>query len=113
METVTFGHFSNMSCMGVPFVMSLTTMRTKESNMAAVFVGLHLSAVGSESKQKIEFCNQRKNITGLKSSLRVIEWYAYCLGYLHFTSRNGFLKSSGTVTTLQHSMERVAPCNVT
>ena len=34
--------------MGVPFVMSLTTMRAKESNMAAVFVGLRLSAVGTE-----------------------------------------------------------------
>ena len=30
--------------MGVPFVMSLTTMRAKESNMTAVFVALHLSA---------------------------------------------------------------------
>ena len=48
METVTFGHFSDVSWMGVPFVMSLTTMRAKESNMAAVFVGLHLSAVGTE-----------------------------------------------------------------
>ena len=34
--------------MGVPFGMSLTTMRAKESNMAAVFVGLRLSAVGTE-----------------------------------------------------------------
>ena len=34
--------------MGVPFVMSLTTMRAKESNMATVFVGLRLSAVGTE-----------------------------------------------------------------
>ena len=41
METVTFGHFSDVSWMGVPFVMSLTTMCAKESNMAAVFVGLH------------------------------------------------------------------------
>ena len=48
METVTFGHFSDVSWMGVPFVMSLTTMRAKESNMAAVFVGLRLSAVGTE-----------------------------------------------------------------
>ena len=24
--------------------------------------------------------------TGLKSALRVVGWYAYCLGYLHFTS---------------------------
>ena len=45
-ETVTFGHFSDVSWMGVPFVMSLTTMCAKESNMAAVFVGLRLSAVG-------------------------------------------------------------------
>ena len=44
MEIITFGHFSDVSWMGVPFVMSLTTMRThaEESNMAAVFVGLHL-----------------------------------------------------------------------
>ena len=48
METVTFGHFSDVSWMGVPSVMSLTTMRAKESNMVAVFVGLHLSAVGTE-----------------------------------------------------------------
>ena len=48
METVTFGHFSDVSWMGVPFVMSLTTMCAKESNMAAVFVGLRLSAVGTE-----------------------------------------------------------------
>ena len=34
--------------MGVPFVMSLTTTRAKETNMAAVFVGLRLSAVGTE-----------------------------------------------------------------
>ena len=27
METITFGHFSDVSWMGVPFVMSLTTMR--------------------------------------------------------------------------------------
>ena len=46
METVTFGHFSDVSWMGVPFVMSLTTMRAKESNMAAVFVGLHSEEVG-------------------------------------------------------------------
>ena len=32
-ETVTFGHFSNVSWMGVPFVMSLTTMHAKESNI--------------------------------------------------------------------------------
>ena len=48
METVTFGHFSDVSWIGVPFVMSLTTMCAKESNMAAVFVGLRLSAVGTE-----------------------------------------------------------------
>ena len=47
-ETVTFGHFSDVSWMGVPFVMSLTTVRAKESNMAAVFVGLRLSPVGTE-----------------------------------------------------------------
>ena len=41
-------NFSDVSWMGVPFVMSLTTMRAKESNMAAVFVGLDLSAVGTE-----------------------------------------------------------------
>ena len=29
-------------------------------------------------------------IAGLKSSLKATEKYAYCLGYLHFTSRYGF-----------------------
>ena len=33
---------------GRSFWMSLTTMRAKESNMAVVFVGLRLSAVGTE-----------------------------------------------------------------
>ena len=45
---LTFDHFSDVLRMGVPFVMSLTTMRAKESNMAAVFVDLCLSAVGAE-----------------------------------------------------------------
>ena len=48
METVTFGHFSDVIWTGVPFVMSLTTMHDKESNMVVVFVGPHLSAVGTE-----------------------------------------------------------------
>ena len=48
METVTFGHFSDMSWMGVPFVMSLTTMCAKESNMAAVFVGLRAEEGGRD-----------------------------------------------------------------
>ena len=30
METVTFGHLSDVSWMGIPFVMSLTTMRGRE-----------------------------------------------------------------------------------
>ena len=45
METVTFSHFSDVSWMGVLFVMSLTTMRGEE-NMAAVFVSLRLAVLG-------------------------------------------------------------------
>ena len=37
-----------MSWMGFPFVMSLTTMHAKKSNMADVFVGMRLSAVGTK-----------------------------------------------------------------
>ena len=39
LETVTFSHFSDVSWVGVPFMM---TMRGKENSMAAVFVSLHL-----------------------------------------------------------------------
>ena len=68
-----------------------------------VEVGTILESV----QTKIKFCNQRKLLiyTGLKSSLRVIEWYAYCLGYLHFTSRNGFPKSSGTISTFHSNIQ--------
>ena len=48
METVTFGYFSDVSWMGVPSVMSLTTCVAYENNRAVVFVGLRLSAVGTE-----------------------------------------------------------------
>ena len=43
--------------------------------------------------------------TGLKSSPRVIEWYAHRLGYLHFTSRYGFPKSNGTVPTFHSKIQ--------
>ena len=39
MEAVTCSHFSDMSWVCVPFVMSLTTICGEENNMAAVFVG--------------------------------------------------------------------------
>ena len=35
-------------------------------------------------------------ITGLESSLKATEKHAYCLGYLHFTSRYGFPKLNAT-----------------
>ena len=38
--TVTFSHFSDVSWVGGPFMMSLTTMRGLENTMAAVFVSL-------------------------------------------------------------------------
>ena len=52
--------------------------------------GLRKFAIISESKPKNY--NTKFGITGLKSSLRATEKYAYCLGYLHFTSRYGFPK---------------------
>ena len=48
METVTFGHFSDVSWMGVPFVMSLTTMRAKRPIWLLSLLALLLSAVGTE-----------------------------------------------------------------
>ena len=53
--------------------------------------------VHSESKQKTRFW--KVSNTGIKSSLRAIEQYAYCLGYLYFNPRYGFPKSNGTVLT--------------
>ena len=40
---------------------------------------------------------QKFRITGLKSSLKATEKYAYCLDYLHLTSRYGFLKLNAAV----------------
>ena len=48
-----FRPFSDVSWMGVPFVTSLTAMRAKESNMAAVFVALRLSAVGTVTECEV------------------------------------------------------------
>ena len=42
METVTFSQFRDVSRVGVPFVMSLTTADGYVDNMAAVFVDLVL-----------------------------------------------------------------------
>ena len=49
----------------------------------------------SESKQK-KSQYRKFGMTGLKSNLRATEKYAYCLGYLHFTSRYGFPKLNAT-----------------
>ena len=44
--------------------------------------------------------------TGLKSSLRAIEWYAYCLDYLYYcTPRYGFPKSNSTVPTFYNKLQ--------
>ena len=43
----SFSHFSDVSWVGVPFMMLLTTMRGLENNMAAVFVSLRLSVLGA------------------------------------------------------------------
>ena len=40
---------------------------------------------------------QKFRITGLKSSLKATEKYAYCLDYLHFPSRYGFPKLNAAV----------------
>ena len=44
-----------------------------------------ITQIISESKQK-KLQYRKFGITGLKSSLKATEKYAYCLGYLHFTS---------------------------
>ena len=53
--------------------------------------------IASSNKKKLQ--SKKGSNTGLKCSLRAIERYAYCLGYLYFTPRYGFPKSSGTVPT--------------
>ena len=44
----------------------------------------------SNRNKKLQY--RKFGITGLKSSLRATEKYAYCLDYLHFTSRYRFPK---------------------
>ena len=48
MEVVTFSHFSDVSQVGVPFEMSLTTTRGQVNSMAAVFIDLCSLALGAE-----------------------------------------------------------------
>ena len=48
MEIVTFSHFSDISWVGVPFMMSLTTTRGYVNSMAAVFIDPHSLALGAE-----------------------------------------------------------------
>ena len=60
-------------------------------------VGAYLrDTMVSESKQKTKFCNQKVCNTGLKSSLRAIERYAYCLGYI-LPQDMAFRSQMGTV----------------
>ena len=57
---------------------------------------IKISTVVAFSNKVTQICNYQRiqtkkyrkfGITGLKSSYRATEEYAYCLGYLHFTSR--------------------------
>ena len=48
MEIVTFSHFSDVSSVGVPFMMSSTTMRGQVNSMAAVFIDPRSLARGAE-----------------------------------------------------------------
>ena len=50
MKIVTFSHFSDVSWVGVPFMMSSTTMRGKVNSMAAVFIDPRSLALGAEYK---------------------------------------------------------------
>ena len=63
----------------------------------------------SESKQKkqTKFCTAVNKVsnTGLKSRLRAIAWYTYCLDYLYFTPRYGFPKSNSTVPTFYKKLQ--------
>ena len=79
-------------------------MEPKRFNlMCVVRLFIKISTVDAFSKNVTQICNYQRiqinklqykkfGITGLKSSLGVTEKYAYCLGYLHFTSRYGFQK---------------------
>ena len=60
--------------------------------------------VASQNKQK-NLRSRKVSNTGLKSSIRAIEWYAYCLGYLYFTPRYGFPKSNGTVPVFYNKIQ--------
>ena len=48
MKIVTFSHFSDVSWVGVPFMMSSTTTRGKVNSMAAVFIDPRSLALGAE-----------------------------------------------------------------
>ena len=63
MEIVTFSHFSNVSWVGVPFMMSSTTMRGLVNSMAAVFIDLRLLALGAEYKGLQFFMVERMLLT--------------------------------------------------
>ena len=69
--------------------------------MCVVRLFIKISTVVAFSKKVTQICNYQRiqtkklqyrkfGIAGLKSSLKATEKYAYCLGYLHFTSRYGF-----------------------
>ena len=53
--------------------------------------------------KKIKFCSRKKLV--IQSSLRIIERYTYCLGYLYLTPRYGFPKSNGTVPTFYNKIQ--------
>ena len=67
--------------------------------------------IACPSKKSKILQSKKVSNTGLKSSLRTIERYAYCLGYWYFTPRYGFPKSNGTRYPL-FTMERVALRNI-
>ena len=70
--------------------------------MPSFYVGM--SIVASPNKTQ-NFAIKKVSNTGLKSSLRAIERYAYCLGYLYFTPRYGFPKSNGTIPTFYNKIQ--------
>ena len=55
--------------------------------------------------KKQNFASKKVSNTGLNSSLRAIERYAYCLGYWYFTPRYGFPKSNGAVPTFYNKIQ--------
>ena len=71
------------------------------------FDAVHISISESKQKKKKKKILQSKKVsnTVLKSSLRAIERYAYCLGYWYFMPRYGFPKSNGTVSTFYNKIQ--------